>query len=296
MDIISRLRGRLTLALVLLGIIFILWPQQSYINAPARLEPAAHSDIFAPLSAHLVKIHVETDNIVKAGDILFELHAPALEFATAQSRARLALLDAQLARSSSNLAERRSGSLLNDERRREQARLDGLIAQRRELKIYAPQAGRVSGLTPRLHEGRVIQAAQPLARISSLQSAALLALAPEQDAAKIKAGAPVKFIADDPAFPALKSQLKQLAPTARAQISEAELTSQFGGKIAVHPEDQDGFIPVSPVYEVKADMTPSSAYLGRTVIGVARIKAQRQSYASRIGRQILRVLIREGDF
>jgi len=239
---------------------------------------------------------VQNDEDVKAGDILFELRAPALDFEITQSRARLTLLDAQLARRNSNLAERRSGSLLGDERRREKARFDGLMAQTAQLKVFAPQDGRISGINPRLHEGRIIQAAEPLARISDLGSASLLALAPEQDAANIKPGAPVKFIADDAAFPALKLHLNQLAPIARAQINEAELTSHFGGKIAVHPEDQGRFIPVNPVYEVKADMTPTSDYLGRTVMGVARIKTQRQSYAARIGRQILRVLIREGDF
>jgi len=296
MDILSHIRGRLTLALILLGIIFMLWPRQSYINAPARLAPTVHSDIFSPLPAKIIKIHVQNDKDVQAGDILFELQAPALDFEIAQSRARLALLDAQLARRNSNLAERRSGSLLSDERRREKARLDGLMAQAAQLKIYAPQDGRVSGLNPRLHEGRAIKAAEPLARISNLASLSLLALAPEQDAAIIKSGAAVKFIADDPALPALKSHLNQLAPTAQANINEAELTSQFGGRIAVHPEDQGKFVPVNPVYKVKADIAPTSAYTGRTVIGVARIKTKRQSYAARMGRQVLRVLIREGDF
>ena len=90
MDIMSELRGRLTLALVLLTIIFMCWPWQSYINAPARIEPLHHSDIYAPHPARLAKIHVQNDMSVKAGDILFQLESPALDFEAAQSRAACA--------------------------------------------------------------------------------------------------------------------------------------------------------------------------------------------------------------
>lgn len=296
MDIVSHVRGRLTLAMVLLAIIVMLWPHQRYINAPARIEPAQHSDIFTPLSARLIKIHVDNDMMVQQGDLLFELQSPALDFEIAQSRARLSLLEAQLSRRSSNLFERRSGSLLEDENRRELTRLKGLKAQTERLTIRAPQEGRISDLSGRLHEGRAVMATARLARISSPQKTVLSALAPEQDAADIKAGAKLKFIANDPALPAIKTTLNNLAPVGKASIQNAELTSQYGGKIAVHPEKDAGLIPVNPVYEVRANLPFIEDFKGRTIIGIARIKAGRQSYAARIGRQILRVLIREGDF
>ncbi len=296
MDIISHLRGRMTLAFVLLAIILMLIPHQNYINAPARIEPAHHRDVFSPQPAQITKIHIHNDMQVQADDILFELHSPSLSHEIAQSRARLRLLRAQLDRRSSNLSERRSGSLLEDEYRREQSRLDGFTAQQDRLTLRAAQDGRISDIPLRLHEGRNVTATTRLARIAAPQKAALIALAPEQDAAAIPSGAPFKFIANDPGFPAIKSRLTRLAPTARAAIDEAELTSQYGGKIAVHPEKDGAFIPVNSVYDVRSDLIPPPEYQGRTVIGIARIKAGRKSYAARMGRQVLRVLIREGDF
>jgi hypothetical protein len=146
----------------------------------------------------------------------------------------------------------------------------------------------------------MVMAADRLARISSAETeagtAALFALAPEQDAIAIKAGAPLKFIADDPALPAFKTQLSRLAPTAQSSIDKAELTSLYGGKIAVHTERDNGLIPVNPVYEVQSTVEMHEAYNGRTITGLDKIKGKRQSYAARITRQILRVLIREGDF
>jgi len=68
----------------------------------------------------------------------------------------------------------------------------------------------------------------------------------------------------------------------------------------VHPETEEGVIPVNPVYEVRADIENSDRlsdnYKGRTIRGLAKIKGPREPYAARIGRQIWRVLIREGDF
>ena len=300
MDILPRLRARASLGAFLLLLGFMIWPWHRQISAPARIEPSQYSDIFPPLTTKIKGIHVENDMRVTHGDALFTLSSETLEFEIEQSRARLNLLDAQIARRNSNLEERRSGTLLDDEYRREQAAYAGLIAQKDKLVIKAPQDGIISGLSPHLHEGRMIALTQSLARISNPENVSLLALAPEQDAQHIAQNAPLIFIADDPALPKLTAVILKQAPTARSDIEEAELTSLYGGKIAVHPEGDDGLIPVNPVYEVRAELDNFDDYTsdakGRTIRGLAKIKGPREAYLSRIGKQIWRVLIREGDF
>lgn len=301
MDIVSRVRARFTLLIFCLLALLVVWPFSYHVNAPARIEPSARADIFPPQAAKIIKIHTQNEAIVKTGDLLFTLSSSRLDFDISQVRGRIGLLDAQIARQNSNLQERRSGTTLDDERRREQAALDGLMLEREKLIIRAPQDGRISNIPSSLHTDRIVMNTQILARISSQGAIKLLALAPEDDAGRILPNADIKFIANDPAFPAIKAQLSHQAPTARAVIYEKELTSTFGGKIAVQPETEHGLIPVNPVYEIRADILPMNesydAYSsGRTIGGLVKIKGSREAYAVRIGRQILRVLIREGDF
>ena len=301
MDVMSRLRARLTLCISCLIILLLCWPWPSQITAPARIEPALRTDIFPPLTAQISRIHVENDQKVSQGDPLFTLTSPNLNFRLAQSQARLNLLDAQIARRNSSLRERQSGTILDDERRREPAAYNGLMAQKNKLIITAPQDGIISGLSRDIHTDRMISVTDRLTRLSSVDSLTLIALAPEQDAGRIPNGARLKFIADDPALPILTANISNQAPTARAKIEQAELTSLHGGKIAVHTDTNQtttdqALIPVNPVYEIRADITPPDHYLGRTIRGVAKIKGPREAYVTRTGRQILRVLIREGDF
>lgn len=301
MDILPRLRARFTLLFFFLFVLFLIWPFSYHIDAPARIEPSEHTDIFPPRAAEIIEIHVQNGMDVKTGDPLFTLSSPSLDFEISQVKDRIALLDAQIARQNSNLQERRSGTTLDDERRREQAALDGLIIEQDKLIIRAPQNGRMSDISSTLHKDRMVMNTQSLARISSQASIKMLALAPEDDAGRILPNAKIKFIANDPALPAIKMQLSHQAPTARAVIYEEELTSLRGGKIAVQPETEQGLIPVNPVYEIRADILPSNDHYqayssGRTIGGLVKIKGPREAYVVRIGRQVLRVLIREGDF
>jgi len=304
MDILSqkpaRKRSRVTVLTALLIIATLIWPWQRHIDAPARLEPSQRADVFPPMTAKIETIHVHNDMTVRKGDILFSLSSDALQFDMAQSHANLALLEAQMARRSANMDERRNGATLDSEYRREQAHFGGLMAQKEKLEITAPQDGVISGMTRHIHEGRPIAITDILARLSAPKQITLIALAPEQDAEKIKNGAALRFIADDPALPTLHAAITSRAPTARPHINEAELTSIYGGRLAVHPETNDGIIPVNPVYEILADIDTHKAlnedYKGRTIRGLAKIKGPREAYAVRISRQIWRVLIREGDF
>jgi len=194
MNILPRPRARVSLLLTALLLVLFVWPWPRQIWAPARIEPAMRSDIFPPLSAHISQIHTDNDDHVKKGDVLFTLSSDTLSFETKQSRARLKLIEAQMARRHSNLDERRSGTMLD------------------------------------------------------------VALAPEQDAQHITQDAALIFIADDPALPKLTSTISRQAPTARTYIDETELTSLYGGKIAVHTESDEGLIPVNPVYEIRAEL------------------------------------------
>ena len=300
MDIISKVRARISLGLFVIFILILCVPWAQSINAPARLEPQSYTDVFPPRAAKIERLHVSNDQKVEAGALLVSLSSDSLELDLQQSRARLALLDAQIARRGSNLYERQFGTTLDDERRREEANYAGLTAQKDQLQITASQSGTISNLSPQIHAGRMVTMTTALMRLSDPNHYRLIALAPELDALRLAGEDEIIFIPDDPTLGTIRTQISHQAPTSRAHIDEAELTSNYGGKIAVHPDTQNGLIPVNPVFEIGAsldrhiyDDLPNG---GRTVRGLAKVKGPKESYAQRIGRQILRVLIREGDF
>ncbi|MEP6343058.1 MAG: HlyD family efflux transporter periplasmic adaptor subunit [Maricaulaceae bacterium] len=300
MDIISQVKARITLGLFVILAIILFYPWAQSISAPARLEPQNYTDVFPPRAAKIDTLNVSNDQYVKAGTPLLSLSSESLEFDLKQSRARLALLDAQIARRNSNLHERQFGTTLDDERLREQATYAGLTAQKEQLQIIAPQAGLVSNLHAHIHAGRTVTLQTPLLRLSDSSRYKLIAFAPELEAGRLRERNSIIFIPDDPSLETVRAEITHHAPTSRAALDEAELTSAYGGKIAIYPDTEKGLIPVNPVYEIWASLD-ASVYEGRpnggrTVRGLAKIKGPRESYAQRIGRQILRVLIREGDF
>ena len=74
------------------------------------------------------------------------------------------------------------------------------------------------------------------------------------------------------------------------------LTSRYGGRIAVQPDENDNLTPVEPVYRVELTVAAPLAAPPQVLAGVARIDAQAQSPLSGIWRNAVAVVIRESGF
>ena len=293
--ILSSRRGRITLTLFGICAALFFWPWQTRISAPALIQPALQTEVFAQRAAHIDNIHIQNGDIVTKGELLMSLSSKALAFERDQSRQRLKLLSAQAERQAMTPREYRRSAALEHEYAKEDMHLKTIEKEIERLHTYAPHDGLVSELKADLHNGRYIRASAPLMRIVSPKAQTLLALPHDIEAARLPHKARFIFISDDAAAKPIKGHLTHLAPTSEPIITDRVLTSIAGGKIAVTPDKNGALLAHRPVFKVQGQ-SDEGAYLSRAQRGIVRLDAKPQSPAQALWRSIIRVLIRETDF
>lgn len=296
MTILSRPRGRLTLGLWALALLIFFYPWQDTVRAPALIQPVHHTELFPPAAADIDAVYVTSGETVKTGQVLMRLTAPTLTHDLAQSEKRMALLQAQIARRSARLEDRRSGVTLDDQLRREEERAAGLRDLIGEMTLKAPHAGLVKSLPPTLHVGRSVTSTDRLMRIITPTEFELVAYPAENTATRITSGAALTFVSDDPLLPVYHGVTQTLSPTAQSIILDKELTSLYGGDLAVEENPEGALVPVRPVFKLRGTLPEGDTKLTRLHRGVVHVAATPESPASALYRRVVGILIRETDF
>lgn len=179
------------------------WPVHLTVLAPGELVAAQPAVLRAPLDGVVEHIHVQPNEMVKQGQVLFsldgaqiasrlEVSEQALQTAEAEYRqyAQLALGDM---RSKSQLAAL-AGKI--GERRAEQA---FLADQRQRAQVLAPQDGMVLFDAPSEWIGKPVQTGERVMRIAQPDAVEVEAWLPLGDAIPLAQGAPVLlYLAADP--------------------------------------------------------------------------------------------------
>lgn len=113
------------------------------------------------------------------------------------------------------------------------------------------------------------------------------------DRARVDQGSTGWFIPDDLTRPKLPIELTALAISGAQQLEIPQLTSQFGGRIAVHPSESGRLVPVGSQYAVTARVTGDAQMPDQTRRGVLLLEGRAESLLARMWRQVLKVLVRE---
>lgn len=240
----QRWRRRAGVALALLAV--LLCPVHLTVLAPGELVAAQPAVLRAPMDGVVEQIHVQPNEMVKQGQLLFnldeaqlasrlEVSEQALQTAEAEYRqfAQLALGDV---RSKSQLAAL-AGKI--GERRAEQA---FLTAQRQRAQVLAPHDGMVLFDAPSEWMGKPVQTGERVMRIAQPDAVEVEAWLPIGDAIALQPGAPVQlYLAADPlaavlaqvryvAYDAVARPDGQYAYRVRAQLLKAGTTQRIGLK------------------------------------------------------------------
>jgi len=295
MTILAHTRGRVTLFLLLILLALFFVPWQSTVHAPALIRPVLQTEIFSVAPARIEKIHVKIGQAVSPGEPLLNLSSESLIFRRNLSEQRIEMLEAQLNRQASNLAERRLSAVLDDDLKTEKLTLQSINEEIAQLTITAPHEGIISMLPQALHEGRYVTQTDQLMKIVDSREFEVVALAPESSSMRLSRGAEFTFINDDVQAPKVRGHLSQLAPTTEAYITEPILTSVTGGSLAVYEDENGNLVPNSPVFKIRGSPI-QNGLPRRAQRGIVKIDAKAQSPAKALWRSIIRVLIRETDF
>src|SRR5690606_18581854 len=171
-------------------------------EVPAMLEASSTSALHAPVAARLKQLHVRDGQAVAKGDLLLELESPDLDARQAIIRHEIRILQLQLRRQAARSETAGDAAILEQQLAEAVAQYRGLAAQRKRLQLRAPEAGTVRDLLPSLAPGRWLSPNLPLVRVIApgLRLRGYLA---EEHLWRIQPSAEGRFIADDPARPAL---------------------------------------------------------------------------------------------
>ena len=238
MSILSNSRGRLGLGVSAAALAAFLVPWQTTVRAPAVLRPAQQVQVFAPEPARVLSVLTTNGKTVEAGQIMVQLASPALEHRLELAKLEVEVAQARVAQQAASLQDRQLRSLSTDELSAKREALAAITRQMDQLTLRAPHAGTISDLPDYLVEGFMLSATQPVLRVVDGASAEVIALPREGDAARLRAGAALKFIADEPGQAMRTGTLARLSPTSELHITEPILSVVGGGPIAVSESEE----------------------------------------------------------
>ncbi|MDT4801937.1 Peptidase family M50 [compost metagenome] len=280
---------------LLLLLMLLVLPWRDSVEVPALLEASRTTALHAPVAARLKALHVKDGQTVEQGALLLELESPDLDSKQAIVRREIEILQLQLRRQAGRSETAADAGILEQRLAEAVAEYRGLAAQRERLQLRAPQAGVVRDLLPDLTAGRWLSPREPLARVveAGLRLRGYLA---EEELWRVQAGAEGRFIADDPARPALPVRLDEVDATGVAYLELEALSSDHHGPIAVRRDAQQRAEPVQAQYGVRLSLLDSSIEPAQPLRGVVVLDGEGQSLLGFAWRRLAALGVRESGF
>ncbi|WP_280351750.1 biotin/lipoyl-binding protein [Pseudomonas sp. BN414] len=288
-------KALLTGAGLLLVLILLALPWRSSVEVPALLEASRATALHAPVAARLKQLHVKDGQAVKQGDLLLELESPDLDSRQSIVRREIEILQLQLRRQAGRSETAADAGILEQRLAEAVAEYRGLAAQRERLQLRAPQAGVVRDLVPDLTPGRWLSPIDALARVvePGLRLRGYLA---EEELWRVEPGAEGRFIADDPARPAVAVRLDEVDATGVAYLELEALSSDHKGPIAVRRDEQRRPEPVQAQYGVRMSLLDDSIHPAQPLRGVVVLDGEGQSVLGFAWRRLAALGVRESGF
>ncbi len=297
-SILSGRRGKIVIASLLGAFMLVCLPLDRHVDAPAVLASLGVAPIVSGDPAVITAIRVVDGQNVKAGTVLVELSAPELAADGRQRLARIAELEARLARAPSDATDLADRSVLQSELATEREAMAGLARRQDRLFLRAPIDGTVTDLARDIHPGRWVGGAETLLRIVTPGLYDIQAYVGEGDIWRIEDKAIATFVPNNLSGIARKARLEERAATAAERLDQPILASLNGGDIAVNQDANKQLKPREALYRmrfvVERERNPAPAFM-QPVAGRIQIKAQATSWAGSLLRLLAQIWRQEAS-
>ncbi|MFW2590136.1 HlyD family efflux transporter periplasmic adaptor subunit [Sagittula sp. SSi028] len=293
---IMRTRRSWTTFAVVTGLLVLCTiPLPTRIHVPATIEPAVVTEIYAPRSARIVTIATRNGAQVAVGDDLFSLATEEIDAEIRQSQLRLALLDRQLSRITSNSDDRASSTVTQQTRTAERKKLELLESTRSEANVRAPIHGIVRDFDQGLTTGVWVSRTRPILRIVQTGDMRISGYIHENDIDRLPSGGQARFISDQNHVYDVDISGFDVEDIHRARLLKEMLSDAHGGDLetvednAGHQLLTEGRYPINGTF---SDL-PSVKLPER---GIIILEGMPESIIKKTMRQISAVLVRELSF
>lgn len=273
-------------------------PLDRHVSAPAVLAPIDARAIVAGDPARIERVFVRNGASVKAGTVIAELSAPEIDAFRSQRDARIAQLEAQLARAPSDARDLADRAVIERELASERAARDGAGRRLDRLVLRAPVSGIVTDLGTDMHPGRWLGGSETVARVVTPGRYDVQAFVDEDELWRVEPGAVGRFVPDDIVQPSRQVRLVERGGAAIPTLDQAALASTNGGPIAVNTDGTKHLKPRKALYRLRlvaaVDDGPASGIV-QPLTGRIRIDAPGTSLIEGLIRSMTRVLRREAS-
>ena len=282
------------LPIIVLALLFIPW--QTHLLIPGLLRTEAEFTLYSTQPAQVKQLLIHEGEIVEAGQILLELTSPDLDFHIADAERRWADLTRQLASQSLELALARHNPMDFEALQSTLAELEGLRAAHEQLTLRATFNGRVRDLSDALQPGEWLAKNEPLGTLVSARNV-VVAYAEEADLGRLQPDATGVFYPEGGDLPTLPLRVLSIDPSGTRQLTLTELSSRYGGAIAVREDEQHHLIPEQGIYRLLLQTENTTASpMPITVRGRLALNTPPESLSGRLLRSTLAILIRESGW
>ncbi|ASG25359.1 HlyD family efflux transporter periplasmic adaptor subunit [Nitrospirillum viridazoti] len=289
-------RRSATTAAVALGLLALaVIPWRSTVTAPAVLRAAQEMEIFLDQPGRMDAVLVKAGQSVAAGQELFRLSSPDLDYKLASQRQKIQTLQWEAAYRGSAAVDPKRQRIAAQELETAQAELRGLEAEKAKLTVTAPFAGIMAEVAEPLSPGEWLPAKERLGLLLDPAHPMIEAYVREADLHRVAVGDRGRFRPDQTVTSAVDGHIQDIDDTSTRVLTRRYLASTYGGDIAAREDSQHQLVPEESMYRVliapAKDTAPASLERGRVTL-----EGVRESLLGSLWRRTVAILLREGSF
>lgn len=290
----SRAWGSVVVVGILLSLACI--PHRTSISAPAVLQAASYTTIYAPTTGRIRQVLTRDGQRVAVGEKVMVLENPSLEKEVRLAETRVAMWDYRLGRQAGHDLDRAQRQVITESLKAGLAELAGLESKQDHLTLRASMAGIIRDHADSLIPGRWIDPKLPIAYLIDADHAEIESLVSVDELAYIAVGQMGRFIPDDLTRPSCEAEVAEIAEVDEQEFTVPYLASIFGGDIAVRKDDTGKLKAEISVYRVRLRPREAVSDADQAIPGHIQIDGQPSSLAKRAWDHTVSVLIRESGF
>lgn len=289
------IRPRLTWLIPVLTLALLFVPWHTHLLLSGLLSAKTEFTLYTPQSAKVQRVLVKEGETVQANQVLIELTSPDLDFKIATAEHQLAELKQQLAAQSVDVALAQHSPMDVEALQSTLAELVGLRAAQEKLTLRATFAGQLRDLSDVLQQGEWLAKDEPLGIVES-PHATVVAYAEEAELTRLQLNAQGRFYPEGGDVAPFPVQVMTIDHIGTRQLTVPELSSTYGGEIAVREDEQHHLIPEQGIYRILLQADDSTFMQPITIRGRLSLDTPAESLIKRLSRSALAVLIRESSW
>ena len=290
-----RLVSFSTTGLVLAALIWMI-PITNELTAPAVIRAEYSQEIYSPVSARIVSIHVRDGEFVQPGQLLFRLEVPELFLRAIKAEMALATARSEFVRAVATAKQQERREVLLQQIAEALAEQQSVKEDAQRLDIRADEAGIVRDMSTQIMEERWINSKELLARVVGPSKAVIEAYIAESRVKSVTIGQVVRFIPDVAGAKHIWGVVRAVDTTASRQVNHRVLAAPYGGAIAAVVDKRGVAMAQDPVYRVLIEPAITSHEIPAVIRGTVRVEIALEVLAQNFFSRAISLFVRESGF